>query len=310
MSTQVSVILSAYKPDRTHFAEQLESIAQQSYENLSVIVRDDDPSGEDLSEFCREHCPGRELIYLRGEKNLGYVGSFEELIRYAAPRGGVIALCDQDDRWLPNRVERCLAPLEEGALLCACDRSIIDGAGVELIPSWRAAHPKERASQWQTGDRFIAESVFTSFAPGMAVMLKADLACSLLPVSQGAAHDMWLMCGANILGECAFINEPLVQYRRHGKNVSGVLHGVSCKQDWYETRVEVALRFATEMKRRFPACEELDAALALARARSNRNVGQMLRYRHLAPELIAFELALALTPAPLFKLALKLYQRA
>lgn len=300
----VTVIMSIYQPDREYLAQQLESIAAQDHDRLDVLVRNDCPADEDLGDFCRGHCPGIELTYVHGSRNLGYARGFERLVQLAAPGCDVLALCDQDDLWLPTRVSHGLAPIEEGALLSACDYAIIDGEGTVTVPSWRAAHPKDPACRWHTGDRFVAESIFTAFSPGMAMMVRADVARGLLPFSRATGHDKWLMTGANIQGTCAFVDEPLVLYRRHGHNVSGVLAGVHRKQDWYDTRVADHLRFAEDAKRRFPSCPELDEALAFAQARQERDLAGIWRHRHLAPQIARFEMALKLTPDPLFRLAL------
>ena len=306
----VTVVMSVYQPEPGYLAEQLESIAAQDHDDLSVIVWDDLPGGRDLGPFCRQHCPGRQLTYVPCDANRGYVKAFERLVELAAPQGGVLALCDQDDRWLPTRVSRCMEAFErDGALACACDWSIIDEAGEVVVPSWRAAHPTDPTCQWHTGDRFVAESVFSAYAVGMAMMVRADVAASLVPFSEGTGHDKWLMCGANIMGVCAFVDEPLVQYRRHGHNVSGALAGITCKQDWYDRRLEGNATFANDMKRRFPDCAELDRALAFIEARRRRSVVGIWRDRALAPQIARFEIALKFVPAPLFALALRLLHR-
>ena len=56
--------------------------------------------------------------------------------------------------------------------------------------------------------------------------------------------------------------------------------------------------------KRIRPCTELDEALAFARAREARDLAGIWRHRHLAPQVARFEMALKLTPDPLFKLAL------
>ena len=311
MAYRVTAIMSLYQPDLHYLAQQLESIAAQEVDGdtLDVLVRNDYPDGEDLSDFCHERCPGLPLRYVHGDENLGYARSFEWLVAHASPTCDALALCDQDDIWRPDRIRKGAAPLKEGALASACDRSIIDGEGATTIESWRAAHPNEPECQWHTGDRFVSESIFSAMAPGMAMMVDAQMAAAVIPFSRATGHDKWLMTCANIQGTCAFVDEPLVGYRRHGDNVSGVLVNVESKHDWYASRVNDQLAFASDVRRRFPDCVELDEALAFARARKQRDLAGIWRYRHLAPTLARFEIALALTPDPLFRMALKLMRR-
>ena len=137
--TGVCVLLSAYKPDLKFFAAQLDSIDEQTFP-VTLLVRNDCPESASLEGFIQEHIKKNAYRYYHGDKNLGYVKSFEALLSLA--EGDYVVFCDQDDIWEPNRVQVSLNHmLEEGSILDVCDRSVIDENGNMLVESYRKAHP-------------------------------------------------------------------------------------------------------------------------------------------------------------------------
>ncbi|MBR3384681.1 MAG: glycosyltransferase [Atopobiaceae bacterium] len=304
---KVSVLMSIYQPDRRYLAEQLQTIDDQDFEDMEVVVYDDCPTDGSWEGFCREHCQRHPLRYVKGVVNRGYVKAFELLVGHA--RGEYIALSDQDDRWLPGRVSRGVAALDEGHVLVSCDRQVIDGEGRVTVESWRAAHPDDRSVSWRTGDHITAYAAFTCYSLGMATMLRTDVARALVPFPTCTGHDKWLALGASALGTCAFIEVPLVQYRQHGSNQTGVMRGIESKADWYRRRTQDTHELVREFAGRFPDAPEATEMLDFAEARLNRDIVGIWRHRVLAPQVARFEIALRLMPEWAFRLVLGALRR-
>lgn len=101
-----SVALCSYNGGR-YIAEQLDSILQQTVPVDEIVVCDDgstDNTAEILKSFERKH-PGKFRIYLNGQQ-LGVIKNFEKAINLC--RGEIVFLSDQDDIWLPHKVETVL----------------------------------------------------------------------------------------------------------------------------------------------------------------------------------------------------------
>lgn len=301
MTPLVSVLVSIYRPNESFLREQLDSIGMQTYENIEVIVYNDDPEDSDRSdEIYRLLSPRvKQVRYVHGEKNLGYSAAFEKLVGLA--RGTYIAFCDQDDIWLPNRIERGVNELESGYVLAVCDRSIIDGSGRIIERSYRDAHPREAECNWNSGDDITAHAAFSCYAIGMATMVRADVALRLIPFPKGSAHDFWLALGASQLGRCAYIDEPLVQYRRHGNNVSSLFSGIASKKDWHEKRVRPKYELACRFCELFPHARHGEEIMAFARARLDHDASGLIRYGYLNRRLALLELSLCIMPDWLFR---------
>lgn len=301
---KVSVIMALYRPNERYLIEQLQTIDDQSFDDMEVVVYDDCPDDQSWEDFCRRYVVRHPLRYEKTDQNRGYVKAFEHLVELA--EGDYLVLCDQDDRWLPGRIARCVEQLDEGCALVSCDRQIIDGEGTVVVESWRAAHPHDESVTWKTGDRFTAKAAFTCYSLGMATMLRADVARQMMPYPTCTGHDKWLALGASALGRCANVEEPLVQYRQHGANQTGALRGITCKEDWYRKRTQDTCELVEEFAARFPDAEGVDDMRAFAQARQAKDIRGIWRYRALAPDVARFEIALCLTPGWLFKSALKL----
>ena len=99
----VAIVLSTYNGAR-YLSEQLNSLINQTYKNVQIIVRDDgseDETCEILAGFSRKH----ERVNVRCEHNIGVVGSFFRLLELVPQDTDYVALCDQDDEWSEDKIE-------------------------------------------------------------------------------------------------------------------------------------------------------------------------------------------------------------
>lgn len=301
-ANDVYVLLSAFKPNLKFFAEQLDSIDKQTYP-ITLLVRNDCPESPSLECFIRAHIKNNAYQYYHGEKNLGYVKSFEELLSRA--KGEFVVFCDQDDIWEPDRVEVSLNQMiREGSILDVCDRSEIDENGNTLVDSYRKAHPNSPEVNWHSGEDITVQAASVCYGIGMALMLNEGAAKSLIPFPESTAHDLWLTLGCSELGKCSFTMVPLVKYRRHGDNETGFLAGIASKEDWYSTRVKNRIDTAKQFAERFPNSPHLKDIMGFADARERRSIVGLIKYRRACPSIAKAEIALRLMPNWLFALFL------
>ena len=306
--TGVCVLLSAYKPDLKFFAAQLDSIDEQTFP-VTLLVRNDCPESASLEGFIQEHIKKNAYRYYHGDKNLGYVKSFEALLSLA--EGDYVVFCDQDDIWEPNRVQVSLNHmLEEGSILDVCDRSVIDENGNMLVESYRKAHPNSPEVNWCSGEDITIQAASVCYGIGMALMLDASAAKSMIPFPESTAHDLWLTLGCSELGKCSFTTTPLVKYRRHGGNETGFLAGVASKDDWYSTRVKNRVDTAKQFAERFPDSPHLKEIMGFADARERRSIIGLLKYRRACPSIAKAEIIMRLVPNWLFLLILNMIKEA
>jgi len=214
----VAILLSTFNGSR-FLRQQLDSFAVQDKVRWSLIWRDDgstDGTLDVLRGFSGEQHSGRIQELVRPGGRLGITGSFMTLLR-AAPRGQPVAFADQDDVWLPGKLERGLAALSAvppgvPALYCARQRLV----NSDLVP--RGLSPHHGAPP-----PFPA-ALTQNVATGCTMMLNAEAAALVASTNPppGALHDWWTYLvvsahGGRLLADPA----PAVLYRQHGGNAVG-----------------------------------------------------------------------------------------
>ena len=309
MSKKVQILLSVYKPNKTFLKKQLISLNEQEYENIELLIFDDgasiEPCDPDIFKETITKFPYHILPY--ENKNLGYVAAFEKLIKESD--ADYLAFCDQDDIWRKDKLQKCVQELEKtGSLLVASDRTLIDGEDNIICDSVRK-HSNKNYESWNSGDDICKYNLIITFAVGMCLVGNGDFIRSCLPLSKNTGHDKWLLSCASTEGVVSFINDTLVQYRRHGNNVSGVLVGINSKKDYMNGRVFPLERLTNDFFKKYPNHKDRKEMESFVDARKNHKVLKLIKHYNLAPDIVKFEIALCIVPEFLFQFLLKIARK-
>ena len=114
-----------------------------------------------------------------------------------------------------------------------------------------------------------------------------------IPFPKETVCDQWLAMVAALDGSVAFANIPLVLYRLHGGNQTGILQGVNSKADYHQKRLE-PLRERLEFYRRYTVPSS--ALRGFVEARLENHSGAIWRWRAFSPWEAAFEIAMKFLP--------------
>lgn len=98
---QINVLISTYNGEK-YICEQINSIWKQTYKNIKIYIRDDGSTDETLKRI--KECDIENKIELIEGRHIGFGRSFGELLRISE-EGDLWAFCDQDDLWLPQKIE-------------------------------------------------------------------------------------------------------------------------------------------------------------------------------------------------------------
>ena len=101
--------MSSYNGEK-YIEQQIDSILEQTYENIVIYVRDDGSSDGTVDILSRYQEQGK-IVVIRG-KNIGYIRSFFQMLT-ECEKTDYYAWCDQDDVWVPDKIERAVSLLEE-----------------------------------------------------------------------------------------------------------------------------------------------------------------------------------------------------
>ncbi len=205
---KISVALAAYKGER-YIAEQLNSILCQLGENDEIIVSDDFPAGKTREAVAGIH--DKRIRYIEGQGK-GVVRNFENALN--ACTGDVIFLSDQDDVWMPDKVQKVLAEIRNGADLVLHDAAVTDGSLNITDPSFFAVHGSNAS--------FAKNLIRNSFVGCCMAFTRKVMADSLPFPNELPMHDWWIALAAMKKGyKTVLLPESLIKWRRHGENVTG-----------------------------------------------------------------------------------------
>ncbi len=206
-SPKISVVMATYNGER-FLHEQIDSILNQSLPPSELIIIDDcskDGTLLILQDYATKH-PIVKIF--SNETNIGFVKNFEKGISLSS--GNYIALSDQDDIWVEDKLEKLFEGIGN-ALLIYSNSELVDEAGNSL-------HKKMSDIKNQIGFNSSLMFVIGSWAPGHAFLFKRALAEKCIPFPSLVAHDFWLAFIATCYGPVKYLAEPLVLYRQHSSN--------------------------------------------------------------------------------------------
>lgn len=210
----VSVIMATYN-GKTYLAQQLRSVFDDLLPDDELIIVDDGSQDGTLELLDSLESPTVRIV--RNLTNVGVLATFERGLLLSSKE--IIFLCDQDDVWLSGKRATFVAAFERDprTLAVVSDAQLIDASGIITSSSFMATRGGFRGDILST---FVRNRYL-----GCAMALRRELLVAALPIPRSVPmHDMWLGSLASILGRVHYISVPLMQYRRHGGNVSPSRH--------------------------------------------------------------------------------------
>ena len=225
----VSVALCTHNGER-FLPAQLSSILNQTAPPREIVVSDDASTDSTVelvqrvvSEFRNLHPDFElELRVLRNAIPLGVARNFEQAI--LACTSELVALCDQDDVWVEDRLERMSAEFagRPDLELLHSDAYLIDEGGRKLPGTLFSALEvsDESLLAIHSGDAFRV-LLRRNLVTGATAVIRRTFAAKAAPFPDSWVHDEWLAMAASVLGEMDVLEEPLIEYRQHGTNQIG-----------------------------------------------------------------------------------------
>ncbi|GGB09875.1 hypothetical protein GCM10011511_36780 [Puia dinghuensis] len=216
----VSVVLGTYNGE-AYLREQLDSVLAQTYSPLEIIAVDDCSSDATVSILREYAARDARIKVFVNERNLGFIRNFEK--GCALSTGNWIALCDQDDYWMPDKVEKMVYAIGEYPMVY-CDSLLCDE---HLQPLGKKISD---LAHFQSFDDPRQLCVFSRMY-GHATLITRHLFEKASPFLEEVPHDGWMAYHATLYGGVRYLPEVLVKYRQHAANVFGVVGRKKKKTD-------------------------------------------------------------------------------
>lgn len=221
---EVDILMATYNGGR-YIAQQLATVQKQSLSGWRLLVSDD-CSSDDTTDIVHEYAASDPNIVIVGEgvRRGGAKENFAYLMGCSS--APYVAFSDQDDVWLPNKLERLVGAMHEletraGAampLLIFSDAKVVD-ENLNIISESFA-----KFSRLDPRRHSFAQLLAQNVAPGFLMLANRtliELATPTILAPEVSMHDWWLMLCAASFGLIGYVNEPLALYRQHGDNAIG-----------------------------------------------------------------------------------------
>jgi glycosyltransferase involved in cell wall biosynthesis len=224
----IYILLATYNGAR-FLPRLLDSVRAQSAVEWRLLVRDDDSSDETPRIVERAAAADSRILILRdGRLRQGAARNFGILMEAGLARGAdYLCFADQDDVWLPNKLQLQLQAIQEmearlggeHPCLAHTDLRVVD----ERLRVLRDSFVRSMAIDVRD-EGLLPRLLLYNRATGCATMINRSLAWIAAPIPEEAVlHDWWLALVAASCGGIRFLDVPTVLYRQHRENQVGAL---------------------------------------------------------------------------------------
>lgn len=218
-SMKISVLLAAYNGEK-YIGEQIASILPQLGEGDELVVSDDSRDGRTLAAVEPFLSDGR-VKYVKGPQK--GVDANKEFL-FGVCTGDVAFLCDQDDVWLPDKVEKVMAQINGGAG-CVLHNAYLTDANLNKTGQTLFA--------LRNAGRGIFRNIMKNCYTGSCMVLTRQAFTAALPFPKDIPmHDQWLglVCEKEV--KTVFLDEPLILWRRNEGSMTGGETSLAQKIRW------------------------------------------------------------------------------
>lgn len=209
---KVNILLATYN-GKKHLKLQLDSLLNQTYDNIDIYIRDDgssDGTVEFIQQYISSNVSNKNMYLIDSEGvNLRCPASFYEIARKCQP-AKYYAFCDQDDEWYPEKVQWAVERLEKEneqevlVYYTGCDYKYTDGTFIRKSPIQKEHVELHEVLYYTPGSGFTM--VFNE-AARQRLILEPTLGKEL--------HDRWLIRGAACLGKVIYDERSTAAHIRH-----------------------------------------------------------------------------------------------
>lgn len=265
---KIRILISTYNGEK-FLREQLDSIYNQTFQNFSVFIRDDgstDMTHAILAEYQRKYA---NFFWYAGT-NLGISKSIFTLMKYFKKEKAIYVFADQDDVWLPEKLETIISSAKQNAMdipWLYCGETILTDDTLHILKK-----------------KVFDNTVLPSFGNSLIENICIGCTCAMNDVlyqlivehipDYTVMYDWWFYLTAACFGNVIFDHTPFVLYRQHKNNLIGTSGNrwgkVAVRIKNFKSHKGQIYLQAQEFEKQYRVCGE-QAALLLCINSYNKN---------------------------------------
>lgn len=205
----VSIALCTYNGEK-YLAQQLDSLVKQDYTNLEIVILDDFSTDATIQILKSYEKKNSEITLIQNSSNIGFNKNFEKALSYCS--GQYIAIADQDDVWMQNKITIMMEHIGDNLLLYH-NSNYINENGFLMNKSTQTHH------------RFISgycakNLIYYNCVSGHSCLISKKLLTITPPFPVNFYYDWWLAYTAACAGKIDYLNLSLVNHRLHNHSTT------------------------------------------------------------------------------------------
>jgi len=251
IQSPVAICISTYNGEN-YIEEQLNSLLGQTYENITIIIRDDgstDSTVDIIRKIIDNNSSSKKIILhsdLKG--NLGFGASFTEIMKASEGYGdfSYFSFCDQDDKWLPDKIFSAVERIQAEEMIYDSGEYSADKHPVLYTCSYflgdsnlNYSFAEDISNRLLPSSAFMNQFFESSYLGFTMVFNKSLKKLAFDKVNfKLSSHDKWMSAVALGMGAKIIVdNTPRAIYRRHGSTVSSCNQSLVSKMSWRFNKV-------------------------------------------------------------------------
>lgn len=226
MEEQIDVLMATYNGEK-YLKEQIESVLNQTYKNIRLVISDD-CSKDGTINILKQYENDKRIEVHYHEKNQGYIKNFEYLLKQV--KNNIYMLSDQDDVWMPEKIRKTYEKLiKNDADMVFADLEVVDENLKTIYPSFNKFMLLDRKINKYINSYKL--NYLYNCITGCTLMSKSKWIKDILPIptdSKYLIHDHWIGIIVSLNGKIVYMPEKYIKYRQHGNNQVGtekISHG-------------------------------------------------------------------------------------
>lgn len=222
VSHDIEVVMPTY--NGFSFVEnQIKSIYNQTIRPIRIIVRDDDSTDGTKELLLHLKSVYKSWLHiLPSSHNVGCTSSINILL--AVTTAPYIALSDQDDIWLENKLELSIIEMKRLESCYSKIRPILIHSDLKLVDAeLNDLNINYTGKQLLDPNKISSSQIsLTNIVTGCTILMNRSLLLRALPIpSEAIVHDWWIALVASCFGNISFLRSSPILYRQHSSNQIG-----------------------------------------------------------------------------------------
>jgi glycosyltransferase involved in cell wall biosynthesis len=211
----IAICMASYNPDLGLFRTQVESIRAQTDKNWICLISDDCSDPDRFAQLTEVVGDDERFVISRSERRLNFYRNFERALGMVPPQAELVALCDHDDRWYPDKLAALREAIASAELAYSDVRRVDADGNVRHETLWDGR---------RNNHTNLASLLVSNTIVGASCLFRRRVIDHAVPFPAGPGwdfHDHWLALVAMALGDVAYVDRPLYDYVQHPGAILG-----------------------------------------------------------------------------------------